>query len=95
MKCQILFSGKNKKNISKRRLLKILPRVLSVNLLAIGTTNTIYNGCLGHKERIKQQRSKTYKMSYANSESQEQAEHTCICRLSMTFVLNTYLSQAV
>ena len=38
MKCQILFSGKNKKNISKcrllkilpRRLLKILPRVLSV-----------------------------------------------------------------
>ena len=30
MKCQILFSGKNKKNISKYRLLKILPRVLSV-----------------------------------------------------------------
>ena len=29
MKCQILFSGKNKKNISKCRLLKILPRVLS------------------------------------------------------------------
>ena len=32
MKCQILFSGKNKKNISKCRLLKILPRVLSVKL---------------------------------------------------------------
>ena len=31
MKCQILFSGKNKKNISKCRLLKILPRVLSLN----------------------------------------------------------------
>ena len=31
MKCQILFTGKNKKNISKCRLLKILPRVLSVN----------------------------------------------------------------
>ena len=31
MKCQILLSGKNKKNISKCRLLKILPRVLSVN----------------------------------------------------------------
>ena len=31
MKCQILFSGKNKKNISKCRLLKILPRVLSVD----------------------------------------------------------------
>ena len=30
MKCQILFSGKNKKNISKCCLLKILPRVLSV-----------------------------------------------------------------
>ena len=32
MKCHILFSEKNKKNISKCRLLKILPRVLSVNL---------------------------------------------------------------
>ena len=32
MKCHILFSGKNKKNISKYRLLKILPRVLSVKL---------------------------------------------------------------
>ena len=31
LKCQILFTGKNKKNISKCRLLKILPRVLSVN----------------------------------------------------------------
>ena len=30
MKCQILFPGKNKKNISKCRLLEILPRVLSV-----------------------------------------------------------------
>ena len=30
MKCHILFFGKNKKNISKCRLLKILPRVLSV-----------------------------------------------------------------
>ena len=35
MKCQILFSGKNKKNISKCRLLKILPRVLSVKDLQI------------------------------------------------------------
>ena len=32
MKCHILFSEKNKKNISKCRLLKILPRVLSVNI---------------------------------------------------------------
>ena len=30
MRCQILFSGKNKKNISKCRLLKTFPRVLSV-----------------------------------------------------------------
>ena len=30
MKCHIMFSGKNKKNISKYRLLKILSRVLSV-----------------------------------------------------------------
>ena len=30
MKDQILFSGKNKKNISKCRLLKILPRVQSL-----------------------------------------------------------------
>ena len=33
MKYQNLFSGKNKKNISKCRLLKILPRVLSVNMV--------------------------------------------------------------
>ena len=32
MKCQILFSGKNKKNISKCCLLIILPRVLSVDV---------------------------------------------------------------
>ena len=31
MKCQNWFSGKNKKNISVYPLLKILPRVLSVN----------------------------------------------------------------
>ena len=36
MKCQILFSEKNKKNISKCRLLKILPRVLSVNVHVYG-----------------------------------------------------------
>ena len=33
MKCQILFSVKNKKNISKCHLLKILPKVLSVKPL--------------------------------------------------------------
>ena len=43
MKCHILFSGKNKKNISKCRLLKILPRVLSVkNLLSsVGTEKSM------------------------------------------------------
>ena len=40
MKCQILFSGKNKKNISKCRLLKILPRVLSVKVV-VHMTNEI------------------------------------------------------
>ena len=30
MKCHILFSEKNKKNISKCRLLKILPSMLSI-----------------------------------------------------------------
>ena len=34
MKCQILFSGKNKKNISKCHLLKILPRVLSIKVVS-------------------------------------------------------------
>ena len=34
MKYQLLFSGKNKKNISIYCLLKILPRVLSVKLAA-------------------------------------------------------------
>ena len=33
MKCQNLFSGKNKKNISICYLLKILPRVLSIKLI--------------------------------------------------------------
>ena len=41
MKCQILFSGKNKKNISKCRLLKILPRVLSVKEYA----DTLFIDC--------------------------------------------------
>ena len=40
MKCQILFSGKNKKNISKCRLLKILPRVLSVKFQYLALLNT-------------------------------------------------------
>ena len=46
MKCHILFSGKNKKNISKCCLLKILPRALffSQNTckLAIVLTRTVY-----------------------------------------------------
>ena len=42
MKCQILFSGKNKTNISKCRLLKILPRVLSVNLFSMARVITIF-----------------------------------------------------
>ena len=37
MKCQNLFSRTNKNNISKCRLLKILPRVLSVKVLSINS----------------------------------------------------------
>ena len=37
MKCQIVFSLKNKKNISKSHLLKILPRVLSINVLFLSS----------------------------------------------------------
>ena len=39
MKCHILFSEKNKKNISKCRLLKILPRVLSIKM----SVRSVYN----------------------------------------------------
>ena len=35
MNCQNLFSGKNKKNILKCRLLKLLPRVLSVKIFQV------------------------------------------------------------
>ena len=45
MKCQILFSGKNKKNISKCRLLKILPRVLSVKADSVKTYQQDYLIC--------------------------------------------------
>ena len=41
MKCQILFSGKNKKNISKCRLLKILPRVLSVKNVELELVSSV------------------------------------------------------
>ena len=43
MKCHILFSEKNKKNISKCCLLKILPRVLSVKAL----TSIIFHRKIG------------------------------------------------
>ena len=41
MICQLLFSGKNKKNISKSRLMKILPRVLSGNEPVLTAANNI------------------------------------------------------
>ena len=51
MKCHILFSERNKKSISKCRLLKILPRVLSVKYqcaqripCSLLTANTKYPG---------------------------------------------------
>ena len=42
VKCQILFPGKNKENTSKCHLLKILPRVLSVNLIIMMTSICIF-----------------------------------------------------
>ena len=54
MKCQILFSGKNKKNISKCHLLKILPRVLSVKQYFLcgidNALSTVYLTVLGAKD---------------------------------------------
>ena len=46
MKCQILFPEKNKKNISKGHLLKILPRVLGVSRLIdqLDMTITVLTG---------------------------------------------------
>ena len=38
MKCQSLFSGKNKKNTLKYCMLKFLPRVLNVKELSIFVT---------------------------------------------------------
>ena len=43
MKCHILFSGKKRKNISKCRLLKILPRVLSVKVNAVSSGYVLNN----------------------------------------------------
>ena len=45
MICQILFSGENKKNISKCRLLKFLPKVLSVKTY-YGRSNILYSRAL-------------------------------------------------
>ena len=39
MKCQILFPGKNKRNISKCPLLNILPRVLNIKTTGLGGLN--------------------------------------------------------
>ena len=45
MKCQNLFSGKNKKNISICHLLKILPSMLSVNHLSTVSSRLFNTGC--------------------------------------------------
>ena len=56
MKYQKLFSWKNKKNISKCCLLKILPRVLSVNYVALlhcditDTGSNLQTGALLYKQ---------------------------------------------
>ena len=45
MKCQHLFSVKNKKNILKCCLLKFLPRVLSIKMLIIGSICKVKGTC--------------------------------------------------
>ena len=53
MKYHILFSEKNKKNISKCRLLKILPRVLSVKMnLQIVLVQILLAGCSGPSQEV-------------------------------------------
>ena len=47
MKCQILFSGKNKKSISLCCLLKVLPKVLNVNYLKLFFVFVIFKIILG------------------------------------------------
>ena len=42
MKCKSLFSGKNKKNISYCRLLKLLPSILNVNIRRTGLADVTY-----------------------------------------------------
>ena len=46
MKCQNLFSGKNKTKITVCRLLKILPRVLSVKRVLDRTQNATYESLM-------------------------------------------------
>ena len=74
MKCQSLFSGKNKKNISKCHLLKVLPSMLSLNMLKSYSLAVVhvsrfqrsseYQGCQGKREheqsRIDYQRGRTW-----------------------------------
>ena len=53
MKHQILFKGKNKKNISVCRLLKILLRVLSIKIVVAGLREwgikiTVFQGSVVH-----------------------------------------------
>ena len=49
MKSQILFPGKNKKNISLCRLLKILPRVLSVKVpVTVTADDMVYSKIFFH-----------------------------------------------
>ena len=58
MKCHILFSEKNKKNISKCLPLKILPRVLSVKAWYLGRgVESLYILTISKKENGRVRRS--------------------------------------
>ena len=45
MKCQILFSGKNKKNISNHHLLKFFPACIVLNFRICMSRNYDVKGC--------------------------------------------------
>ena len=53
MKCQILFSWTNKKNISNCHLLKILPRVLSIKVCTKQIAHESVHGKTYNKTRTK------------------------------------------
>ena len=70
MKCQILFSGKNKKNISNCRLLKFLPRVLRVKEASTSKIFCVYT-IEGQGLLLKERVCSLYELPYFGSNTRE------------------------